>query len=68
MPVDLDVGDAVVVDKAPDDRPQLIQSAAALLLCLVLGLFYGPINLFNIANSTRTEIASTERAFHLARP
>jgi len=24
------------------------QSAAALALCLVLGLFYGPINLFNI--------------------
>ena len=28
VPVDLDVGDAVVVDQAADDRPQLVQSAA----------------------------------------
>ena len=27
VPVDLDIGDAVVVDKAADDRPQLVQSA-----------------------------------------
>lgn len=29
-------------------RAVMIQSAAALLLCLALGAFYGPVNLFNI--------------------